>query len=101
MQTCYLESILPTNFCKEQMCQHKVNGAKDAVLFHQHFCSKFTPCFRQQLFYRAPYFGTFWPNAVGIKSIKNYLVKILLALTPKMLVTLTHTLPGVNFTNIL
>jgi hypothetical protein len=32
------ESISPTHLCSAQRHQHKVKGAKDAVLFHQHFC---------------------------------------------------------------
>ncbi len=32
-----LESASPIPLCNAQRCQNKVNGAKDAVPFHQHF----------------------------------------------------------------
>jgi hypothetical protein len=35
-----------------------------------------------------PYFGTFLPNAVAFKNVKNYLRKNSSALAPKMLVKL-------------
>jgi hypothetical protein len=64
---------------------YKVNGTKNAVLFHQHFCQKLTTCFRLQLLHREPNFGTYLPNAVAVKIIRNELRKICSALAPKML----------------
>ncbi len=71
-----------------QSCQHKVNGPKDAVLFHQYFCWNFTAYLGLQLLQPAPYFGPFLPNAVAIKNIKNYLRKNCSALVPKILLKL-------------
>jgi len=65
-----------------QRHQHRVNGAKDALMFHQHFFRNFATCFRLQGLCRAPYFGTFLLN-------ENYLRKSCPALAPKMLVKLT------------
>jgi hypothetical protein len=45
--------------------------------------------FRLQLLCQAPYFGTFLPNGVVIKFIRNYLRKSCSALELKMLVRLT------------
>ena len=36
----YLESILPTHWCKEQMRRHTEFGVKDAVQFHQQSCAQ-------------------------------------------------------------
>jgi hypothetical protein len=72
---------------------YKVNGAKDAVLFHQHFCQNVTACIKPQLLHRAPYFGTFLPNAVAVKIIRNELRNICSALDPQMLMKLT---PGAS-----
>jgi hypothetical protein len=81
----FVESISPTNLHHVQEHQHKVNSAKDAVLFYQHFTAHFMP----QLLHRAPYFGTTLPNAVAIKSSKKYMRINGSTLTPKMLVKLT------------
>ncbi len=70
----------------------KVNGAKDALQFHQHFCWNFTEYFRLQHLLRVPYFGIFLPNVVAIKSIENYFHKSFSAFVPKMLVKLIHVL---------
>jgi hypothetical protein len=64
-----IQAISPTNFFNAQNCQHKVNGAKDAALFHKHSGRNFTACFKLQLLGKAPYFGAFLPIAVAIKSI--------------------------------
>jgi hypothetical protein len=37
-----MESIAPTDLRNAQTFQNKVNGAKDARLFHQHFCHNST-----------------------------------------------------------
>jgi hypothetical protein len=70
-------------------CQHKVNGAKDALLFHQHFCYNFTAYFSLQHFCQASYFDTFLPYAIALEIIENYLRKSCSALVPNMLVKLT------------
>jgi len=67
-----MESFPPTNLFNAQRRQHKVNGTKDAVLFHQHFGQNFAEYFRQQLLRLAPYFAPFWYNLVVIKSTENY-----------------------------
>jgi hypothetical protein len=51
------ESISLTILHNAQRCQHKVNAAKDAALFHWHFCWNFTAYFRLQLLHWVPYFG--------------------------------------------
>jgi hypothetical protein len=80
-----LESISATNLRNVQRYQHTINGAKDAALFHQHFSWNFTAYFMLQPFCWAPYFDTFLPNAVSIKSIKNCLRKSCSALAMKCL----------------
>jgi hypothetical protein len=66
------------------MRQSKVNGAKDAVLFHQHLCQNLTLNFRLHLLHRAPYFGAVLPKAVAINSIKNYVRKCCCAFALKI-----------------
>jgi hypothetical protein len=85
--------VSPTNLCKAQKGQHEVNDAKDAVLFHQHFSRYFAAYFRLQHLHRGSHLGTFLPNAVAVKSIKNNLRKNCPSLEPKMLEKLT---PGAN-----
>jgi len=80
----WLESVLPNNLCNLQRRQHKVNDAKDAVLFYQHFCLNFTAYFRLQLLCRVPYFGAFFAKAAYNKNIKNYLRKSSSAFVPTM-----------------
>jgi hypothetical protein len=80
------ELISPTNLRNPQRHQQKVNGAKDATLFHQHLRSKFSADFMLQLLRRPPYFGTFLPNIVAIKNIKKFLRMICFALVMKLLV---------------
>jgi hypothetical protein len=70
------------------MFKHKVNGAKDVALFHQHFCCNFTACFRLQLLHRVPNFCTFLPSNIAIKSIDHCVPKNCSDLGPKMLVKL-------------
>jgi hypothetical protein len=60
------ESISPINLRISQRQQHKVNGAKAAVLFHLHFCQNFIECFWLQFFCQAPYFSTFLLNDLAI-----------------------------------
>ncbi len=79
----------PDNLSDAQRCQYKVNGAKDASLFHQHFHCKFTPYFRLHCWPQLAYFVTFLPNVVPIKIIESYLCKICSALATKMLLKLT------------
>jgi len=69
--------------------QHKVNGIKDAVLFHQRLCKNFTAHFRLQLLPQAAYSGTIFPNDVDIKTVIKYLHKSCSEMAPKMLVKLT------------
>jgi hypothetical protein len=69
-----LESILPTNLRNAQRYEHKVNSAKDGVLFHQHFCEIFIANARLQFLHHAPYFGEFSTNVVAIKSIVSDLL---------------------------
>ncbi len=69
--------------------QNKLNGIKDAVLFHQHLCKSFTTHFRLQLLSQAAYSGTILPNDVDIKIVIKYLHKSCSTLAPKMLVKLT------------
>ncbi len=69
---CHLLSIFPTNLCNVQRCQHKVNGTKDAILFHQHFYLNLTVCFKLQLFRWAPYFGAFLLNAIVIEPLAMF-----------------------------
>jgi hypothetical protein len=71
-----LESISPTNLCNIQWCQPIVNGAKDAFSISPTILQKFCYMFWATAFAPTPYFGTFLPNVVAIKSIKNYLRKI-------------------------
>ncbi len=85
-----LNGVLPTNFCNAQKHQQKVNGAKDFVLFHQHFCWNLSAYFMIQLLCWVPCFGALLPNAVAVKSIRNYMRKSWSALAPKMLVVLTQ-----------
>jgi hypothetical protein len=73
----------PTNLRNAHRHQHEVNGAKDAVLFHQHFCQNFNAYFWLQPLHRAPYFGTLVLNALAIKRIQNYLPQKLLCLGNK------------------
>jgi hypothetical protein len=73
----------PTNLHNAHRHQHEVNGAKDAVLFHQHFCQNFTAYFWLQPLHRAPYFGTLVPNALAIKRIQNYLLQKLICFVAK------------------
>jgi len=61
-----LEPISPINLRNVQRRQHKVNGAKDDVLFNQHVCWNFTACLRIQLLSLEPCIGTYVPNAVAI-----------------------------------
>jgi hypothetical protein len=77
------EQISLTNLCYLQKHQHKVTGAKDVALFHQHFLGNFTEYFRLQLLHRAPYFGASLQNDVAIKSIKNYMRKSCFALSAR------------------
>jgi hypothetical protein len=72
-----------------QRCRARVNDAKDVALFRQYFFLNFTACFRLHLLHRAPYFGTFLPNVVAVKSIKYYLRKSFSALALKILMKLT------------
>jgi hypothetical protein len=72
-----------------QRCRARVNGAKYVALFHQNFFLNFTACFRLHLLHRAPYFGTFLPIVVAVKSIKYYLRKSCSALALKMWMKLT------------
>jgi hypothetical protein len=72
-----------------QRCQDNINGAKNAVLFHQHVCRDFTACFRLKPLCRASYFGSFLTNAVAIEIIKNNLRKNCSALVLKMVMQLT------------
>jgi hypothetical protein len=44
-----LESVSPYNLCNAQWCYHKVNGAKDGVIFPQHLCRNCTIYFRLKL----------------------------------------------------
>ncbi len=83
------ELISPTNLCNARRRKEKVSGAKDATLFHPHLWSNFSAYFMLQLLRRPPYFGTFLPNIVAIKSIKNYLRISCSSLAMKMLVKLT------------
>jgi hypothetical protein len=89
----YQQSISPTNLRNVKRRQHKENGAKDGVLFHQQFHQNFATNFRLQLLCRAPYFGVLLPNAVTIETIKSYWRKSCYALALKMLVKLTQRLP--------
>jgi hypothetical protein len=63
---------------------HKAICSKNAVLLQQHFCWNFTSYFRLKLLHRVPYFDTFLPIVVAIKSTGYY------SLAPKMLLKLTQ-----------
>jgi hypothetical protein len=80
--------IIP-HLCNAQSFQHKVNGIKDAILYHQQFCKNFTAYFRQQHLHRAPYFGTFYQMLMPLRAFKIISAKAANALAPKMLVKLT------------
>ena len=56
------ESISLTNWHSVQRHKHKVKSAKNAILFHQHFCQYFTAYFKKELSNGVPYFNTFLPN---------------------------------------
>jgi hypothetical protein len=56
----------PDNFSNAQRRKHKVNGAKDASLFHQDFHCKFTPYFRLHRLHQLAYLGKFFPNVAAI-----------------------------------
>ncbi len=89
-------SISPTNLCNAQRRQNKVNGA---ALCHQQFCWNFTPCFRHRFFAEHHILARFCQNAVAVKSIKDYLRKSCLALTPKNVdfwVPSVYTSPNVH-----
>jgi hypothetical protein len=80
------ESVSPTSLCNAQRCQHKVNGAKDALLFHQHFRRNFPSYFKLHMS------TTVWcilSNVVAIKSIKDFMRKSCSTVAPKILVKLT------------
>jgi hypothetical protein len=66
-----------------QRCQCKVNGTKDVIPFHQHWCSNFLAYLRLQLLHRALCFGTILPNIVAVERIENYLRKSCPALLTK------------------
>jgi hypothetical protein len=91
--TCFqhrpLESISPTNLCNIQWCQPIVNGAKDAFSISPTILQKICYMFWATAFAPTPYFGTFLPNVVAIKSIKNHLCKSYPALAARMLMKLT------------
>jgi hypothetical protein len=70
-------------------CQHNDKGARDALLFHQHFCLNFTAYFSLQHFCQASYFGTFLPYAVALEIIENYPHKSCSTLVQKLLVKST------------
>jgi hypothetical protein len=63
-----------TNWCNAQICQHKVNIAKDAVLFHQHsgdilvHILDYSFCTENHIWH-------IFSNKVAIKSIEYYLRK--------------------------
>jgi hypothetical protein len=82
------ESISPTNLHNTQRCQKKVNG-KSCCSISLKFLLKFNTYFQLQLLCEVSYFGTFLPNVVAIKSIRNYLHKNSSTLGPKILVKLS------------
>ncbi len=61
----------------------KVNGAKDAVLFHQILHRNFIAYFRLLILHRALYFGAILLNAGAIKIAKNHWRKCFSALVQK------------------
>jgi hypothetical protein len=65
-----MESFPPTNLFNAQRRQHKVNGTKDAVLFHQHFGQNLAEYFRHQLLRLAPYFAPFSIMLLSLKAQK-------------------------------
>ncbi len=70
-----LELASPIHLRNAQRCQNKVNDAKDAALFHQHFRWNYLSYFKLQLLCRAPYFGEYLLNAVAIKNHKKLSVQ--------------------------
>jgi len=74
-----------------QRRQHKINDPKDAVLFSPTFLLKLYAFSRLLVLQPVPYFGTFLPNAVAVKRIKNYLHKSCSVMAPNLLVKLTHS----------
>jgi hypothetical protein len=68
---CFSEATnSPDNLSNVQRHQHKVNAAKDASLFHQHFHCKFTSHFRLHFWHQLAYFGTFFQMLFLLKSLK-------------------------------
>ncbi len=63
-------SISLTSLCNAQTRQHKVNGTKDAVLFHQHFCLNVTVYLGESSCAEHRILAHFCQNAGAIKASK-------------------------------
>ncbi len=84
LSTCLPGVNLTNTFANVQRRQYYLNGAKDPVLSHQHFCFNFTGYLILQLLRWAQYFGAFLQNTVAIKSFIIDLRKGCPAWAPKL-----------------
>jgi hypothetical protein len=53
-----------------QRCHHKVNGAKEAILFKQYFCLNFDGYLRLHILHRVPCFAAILTKQLPLKESK-------------------------------
>jgi hypothetical protein len=56
--------------CNAQSYHHKVNGAKEEILFKQYFCLNFDGYLKLLLLHRVPHFAAFLTKQLPLKGSK-------------------------------